>query len=463
MPVRALTLLAVLAISTAWVAADEYEDLPYLAGDEAYAAYDEPFDDSDDTTYATAKTRRGVQHLRSDDGETHRFEDYVHIQYVEPSKPRNTRPVRPVHSERPARMTHFSANQSITASDEEMPIQPGERVYSDYEEVPLQVYEDFGSCDSCAGDDICSDCQAACGSCNSCNAGCGGCGGCNSCCGGLSAGAEMTILNFHPDGGRGSDLFGIDGDYNHNVAPRVWLGYEGASGWGVRGRFWQYDTGSNNTFFVDTDERFVLGNVCNTLNTYMIDLELTKRFCLGRTRMRTSIGARNGAIRRRTVYGLGIIDDDGSDEDATALIADAIRVFDGTGLTFAFEANRPLFGTQLEAVVNARGSALWGDNKQSVLAKGAEALPDGMGNLDVNVMTQEFHGDESDTMWIGELQAGLQWTQPYQCFGGGVMFVRSVFEAQWWAQPNLEVGDFGTIPTEHLAFYGVSVAAGFSY
>jgi hypothetical protein len=436
MPVRALVLLVVLAVSIVpalgeeygYFADDDFIDTEYDTDEYGTGAYvDNPYDRYD--------TEVDPQY----DRDTHRVDDYVHVKHVASGR------------SRPARVAHDTPSGLTAPSELTMPGELAEPIDPEYEELPLESYEDFGSsCDNCVGDDLCNDCQA---DCDSCAYGCGG----------LSAGAEMTILNFHPDEDADEGLFGLDDDFNYEVAPRVWIGYEGSNDWGIRGRYWQYDAELNNSLYVETGETFVLANICQELDVYTVDIEITRRFCLGRTAMRSSIGARNGAIRRGSSYGLGIIDDDGADEDATSLIADLIRVFDGTGLTFAFEANRPLLGTRLEAVVNARGSALWGDNEYTAIAQGAEAVPDGAGNLDVELMTQDFGGEEHDTMWIGELQAGLQWTQPYQCFGGGVLFVRSVFEAQWWAQPNIDIEDLGTRPSERLAFYGMSVSAGFSH
>jgi hypothetical protein len=101
---------------------------------------------------------------------------------------------------------------------------------------------------------------------------------------------------------------------------------------------------------------------------------------------------------------------------------------------------------------------LWGENDFLIAAHVAEAEPVGDEQLDVELDSQQIYDSENDSLWIGELQLGLQWAQPYQCFGGGVMFVRSVFEAQWWAHPSFSGGD-----SEDLAFYGLAFGAGFSH
>lgn len=78
--------------------------------------------------------------------------------------------------------------------------------------------------------------------------------------GGLFAGTELTIFKYYRTQG-----FAAGDGFNHEVAPRVTLGYEGQGGLGTRLRWWQFDQSA----------------AAGRVRTYNIDSEIYQRFALG--------------------------------------------------------------------------------------------------------------------------------------------------------------------------------------
>ena len=64
--------------------------------------------------------------------------------------------------------------------------------------------------------------------------------------------------------------------------------------------------------------------------------------------------------------------------------------------------------------------------------------------------------------WIGEFQAGLEWSQPLDSFGDAILFIRGAFELQGWSYGGV------TLPApvfesldENVDFIGGTVTVGF--
>jgi len=190
--------------------------------------------------------------------------------------------------------------------------------------------------------------------------------------------AEMTFLKpTHGEGGFGN--------YDYQPAPRVAVGYQRTDGLGLRGRWFEYNNNNiGGPGFIDDVEMMTL------------DLEVTDTFTLGSKWH----GVLAGGVRYaeyREEYGAptSFLDQNGS-----------------IGPVIGVEAFRPL-GDRL---------ALYGLIRDSILF--SEEVVQGFG-------AGATFRDDDYTFNVLELQVGGEWRRPL-C-GTGYFFVRSAFEAQFWA------------------------------
>jgi hypothetical protein len=171
-----------------------------------------------------------------------------------------------------------------------------------------------------------------------------------------------------------------DFNYDFQVAPRAWLGYTGSSGFGVRGRYWSFETDSeerpvNPTGVAGTttvilssaglDGTSLQTNVANdiltvgqSLNIYIVDLEMTQEFSCSSWVILLAGGIRYGSFQQD--YAASVV-------SGTTMLAtfaeDHTQEFQGVGPTLAYELRRPL----MESVAlyhSGRGAFLFGTHEE---------------------------------------------------------------------------------------------------
>ena len=266
-----------------------------------------------------------------------------------------------------------------------------------------------------------------------------------------TAGVEATFLN--PD----LNTDGVSIDYEeftperHNIcstlsddldsvymSPRIWLGVQGCN-WGTNLRYWhlQASEGSYDPSIGglgDWDD-FDCGvpdfgfNTCSRLEAYTIDLELTRRFCLNDCAMQAAMGIRHAEIdHNETLWAL-------ANSDLNGLFtgtARANRLSRGTGLMFGLYGRKPVFPCScVHWFYNARWSALWGPTQTSVetfASVQANPIPGVSGNA---ASVNGAYTNVDDTLFIGELQLGLEWLYSLQCVPANAFF-RAALEYQRW-------------------------------
>jgi hypothetical protein len=192
----------------------------------------------------------------------------------------------------------------------------------------------------------------------------------------------------------------------------------------LAGRFWQLrgsEAGSE------------IGDWCNTstyqhLNAFTTDLELTRRFCAGCWQGQLAFGVRHAEVDLDTCLRaeqyFEAVDPD--DDSAISGLANAISQFHGTGLTFGLWTKRPI-SSRVYLFGGLRGSVLWGEAANGGAATAAYANSDGFEHdayVDVCV--------RDETMFIGEVQVGLQYECPLRCLPANAFF-RVAFEYQNWS------------------------------
>ncbi len=209
--------------------------------------------------------------------------------------------------------------------------------------------------------------------------------------GGVYAAADLTFLRPYM-GREGLDalipappgLGGLDGEYT--FAPRFIIGYEGASGLGVRTRYWFFDqdfgiAGVAPTFGIDMD---------------VLDVEATMRKDFGNWDLQVAGGVRYG--REEMSYN-----------------GDQI-CFEGTGLTVAAEVMRPVCNGNWSLLGNFRGSLLYGETR------------------DTGLLWVGPSADEIMQVW--EMQLGVEYAR--ELFAGEVA-IQFLWEAQYWQNSTIAV------------------------
>ena len=293
----------------------------------------------------------------------------------------------------------------------------------------------------------------------------GGCDycGCRCCCCpryGLEAGAEATFLRptlaSRGDDAPGRDPFAVD--FNYEAAPRIWLGYSYDDGWGLRARYWQIDAYERFNFRelggVGDDSAFITGAF--NLDAYTVDAELTRQFARGNWCLLGALGVRHADYRERANLSGFSVDASGATDGVSLANADLLQAVEGTGPTLGLDARRPFGDWHLALIGGVRVSTLWGRRRDAITFIDAEYDDDGAGGLVlVNQQTQTISESEPSILWIGEAQGGLEWSQPYACFGGGLIFARALLEWQGWGV----AGEGGGEPL--VDFFGPTFSAGF--
>jgi hypothetical protein len=214
------------------------------------------------------------------------------------------------------------------------------------------------------------------------------------------------------------------------AAPRIWLGYGCENGRGVRGRFWQM----NNSFFATDPLNFANPNDFTGFTTsshfkaYTVDLEATRDFCLLNKNVLGFIGVRYaGLSMAESLYAQVLTR---PVPDLLTAQATSVNQFYGTGLTWGLQCIDPIARNccgDWDLFVSGRGSALFGTNSSAV-ASSAQVGGAGIFAVSNNQAT----ADRTSTLMIGELQAGLQWSQCVKCCGNRRFFGRCAFEYQYW-------------------------------
>ena len=249
--------------------------------------------------------------------------------------------------------------------------------------------------------------------------------------------AEFGFADFTTDTVRYSSTNDVDVD-SFYLAPRVWIGVQGCK-WGANLRYFHlnaaeagYDPilGSNGQWDGPDCGIPDFGySSSNQLEAYAIDLEITRRVCLHDCAMLFSMGVRHASLSQdEMIAGAGLTDD-----SMVMGFANAHRESRGTGLVFGWYGRRPIFPCScVHWFYNARFSSVWGPT-QTASETGvmlAVSDPDAgvIGNAG-SVNNASTYVD--DTMFIGEIQLGLEWMYGLRCLPANAFF-RAAVEYQRW-------------------------------
>jgi hypothetical protein len=287
------------------------------------------------------------------------------------------------------------------------------------------------------------------------------------------AGFEATFLQPRFEDNVGFTVMEADGasfesftdqqfDYDAEVSPRVWIGYENCKGLGWQVTWWQFDQDPDslsaqpaaNGFGLITTPPFgaidISSNIptdtmtaASSLYAYTFDLEATQSKLAGCWQLGVSGGVRYAFVEQTYLAQLR------NSSDVLRGEIDFRHSTEGVGPTIALAASRPV-GCQTHLFVRGRGSVLFGDGETNL-----------RGGEDLDLSTPFITTDDTvsdDLLSIGEVQAGFGWQPPKQFDQVWQPFATLALEGQIWNGPGNAAS-----PDGNLGFFGFSVAAGFDW
>jgi hypothetical protein len=248
-----------------------------------------------------------------------------------------------------------------------------------------------------------------------------------------------------------------------NAAPLVWLGFTFDNGWGVRVRWFDYEssthtgaTADGNTAyspagtatslgnFGSTDAKGAIITAGNRLSMNVFDIEATETWNSGRWYFLASAGIRYAHIGQDYFF---------SDNDIlNGQFISASNSFTGAGPTVSLDFRRQIYDTNFFLYGSVRGSILFGASHQSTTST-VPPIPDPNASSGIVVP-------------VGEIEIGAEWCR---CIGRGKVFAQIAFVGQcWWgvgnaSQANPLSFDNITMPGSNLGFCGGVARVGFEF
>jgi hypothetical protein len=252
----------------------------------------------------------------------------------------------------------------------------------------------------------------------------------------------FEVEDFASDPDRFTSFSANSADVNSfYMSPRLWLGIQGCK-WGTQVRYWHmqasefefdgfFDNNQSPDYGVPDASYFASGR----LDAYTIDWEITRRFCVHNCQMVLSGGVRYALLENdSSVTGLAETLLDPADDETIAVLtgygrSDALTR--GTGLVLGLSGRQPLFPCSCVNIFwNMRGSVLWGTTETYSETSASVMVfdPANVGNAST---VNSAHTGVDDSMFVGEVQLGLEWDYRLCCIPANA-FARFAVEYQRW-------------------------------
>jgi Legionella pneumophila major outer membrane protein precursor len=218
----------------------------------------------------------------------------------------------------------------------------------------------------------------------------------------------------------------------YEVTPRIWIGFQGANGLGVRATYWNYDYADQGLRLVNDGVRFPGAtvtsvifpalistafpgdalNVNTQLSATTLDLEGTYELRIRQAELLLSGGLRYGNFDQR--YNAAV----------TGLAPASLRwsrEFEGLGPTVGADMNLPLFGTSFYATGGARLSFLFGEKDLN------RTVVNDLSPIPAPATVQLRSADEVSGAYATRLGLGRKRQTDF-----GDFFLEGAYEAQLW-------------------------------
>ena len=260
---------------------------------------------------------------------------------------------------------------------------------------------------------------------------------------GIYTGAELVIVKpFNEDGVETKNGTQKDPDFDYEVSPRIWVGYQNSNGFGARVRYWQWDHGTD-VFDYDGDDKH------QSLEVHVLDIERTQLVCWGPLEATFA-----GGVRWAKVVNTAIDwDDDGySGMD-----------FEGGGPTVALDLRRPFGCQNLAWITNSRGSVIFGDTNIAKTTPTPEPEPE-ISTLDSTSShgwdTDRYRFDD-DLILTVDFQTGLEYHR--QLANCRTLSIRALMEGQFWGHGWEAPDNVSTANDDSGGFFGFTLSAVYNW
>ncbi|WP_166831046.1 Lpg1974 family pore-forming outer membrane protein [Thalassoroseus pseudoceratinae] len=244
----------------------------------------------------------------------------------------------------------------------------------------------------------------------------------------------------------------IDFDWSLEYSTRYTLGYSGSDGFGGRVRYWEFGEDADESAVASPNQlltnQYVNRGALVTagpgqryvarqnLGLDVFDVEGTFHRDNARHAFTASVGVRFAEL----------------DEDLTtaaftaagAPISSSIRDYNfrGVGPTVSLLGRKRLWTTNWAIFASGRFSLLYGESQENSTGQ------------DVIGAYSFRHNSYDRIVPVVELQTGVEWSQPCECFGGSTFFARAGLEGQSWID---------SLPNGDLGFLGATFGAGWAF
>jgi len=237
-------------------------------------------------------------------------------------------------------------------------------------------------------------------------------------------------------------------EYDYEITPRMWLGYVGSGGRGVRARYWQFEHSGRPRALTQTDPNIIYGadwihpwgmitalttgvgqtmSITNSIEAQALDLEATQTMNFGWTEIMFGGGLRYAYLETKFDAVIPGVD-----------FLTARHDFEGIGPTISMDVRLP--------ICYCEGLAMYGGGRYSIMFGQSWAYGENG--------SDPFDYTLDEVMSIGEIEIGLEWTRTVSWLG--LFVARAGYEGQVWYEagsPSNVGGDLG--------FEGINVKLGF--
>jgi hypothetical protein len=272
--------------------------------------------------------------------------------------------------------------------------------------------------------------------------------------------SNPAFINSHINGSGVAVFHQTEFNQQFTVAPQAWIAYTWASGWGIRGRWFEFSSTGNASGTVGNNGIAAPGlivnvgaatagdpiNASSVLYGDVIDLEVT--YTMGGERWWLTASAGVRYVHLNQSYSLNIPDPTNGPTNIYS-----VNNFDGSGPTVSLEGHHQLGWSNFGLYGSVRGSIVVGESHQ--WATDSDPV---YGNLAAG-------GHQTSVLCIGEIEMGVEWSrrigrfQPFLQLGG----MGQIWGGGGNPSQALSAYTTGITPGSNFGFIGASLKGGINF